>query len=167
MKSICWHKSDRPTEGWLLLVNNCLMLLSEAASDFFMWLTLENSKQSIFHRAKLNCKRNLIRMYHRYQGFRYKVEGTENQEKAAKTPSEALNHQTLKNVNSSMKKAEGWDDGLLSSGLKCHGQSVQAAHRAISLTSQSLIFISSEFAQTSKTGLGRRISSRLLSLLEK
>lgn len=104
-------------------------------------------------------------MYHRYQDFHYKVKGIENQDKAEKIPSEALNHQTLKNVNSSMKKAQGWDDGLFSSGLKCHSQSVQAAHRAISLASQSLIFIS-EFAQTSKTGLGRRISSRLLSLLE-
>lgn len=105
-------------------------------------------------------------MYHRYQDFHYKVKGTENNKKAEKIPSEALNCQTLKNVNSSTKKAQGWDDGLFSSGLKCHSQSLQAAHRAISLTSQSLIFISSEFAHISKTGLGKRISSRVHSLLE-
>lgn len=30
-------------------------------------------------------------MYHCYQDFHYKLRGTENQEKAEKTPSEALN----------------------------------------------------------------------------
>jgi len=92
------------------------------------------------------------------------VKGKENPKKAEKIVSEALNHQTLKNFN--IKKAQGCDDGLFSSGLKCHSQSAQTAHRAISLTSQSLIFVSTEFAQTSKTGLGRRVSSRSLSSLE-
>lgn len=64
-----------------------------------------------------------------------------------------------------MRKAQGWDNGLFSSELKCCGQSVQAAYRAISLTCQSRIFISSEFAQTSETGLGSRLSSRLCGIL--
>lgn len=74
-----------------------------------------------------------------YQDFQYKVKGSENQKKAEKIPSETLKHQTLKNVNSCMKKAQGCGDGLFGPQLKCHSQSAQAAHRAVTFSFSSAV----------------------------
>lgn len=75
-------------------------------------------------------------MFQYYQDFHYKVKGLE---KAEKIPSEAFKHQTLKNVNSCMKKAQGSGHGLFGPGLKCHSQSAQAAHRAVTLPFSSAV----------------------------
>lgn len=70
---------------WWITASCCSVRLPES----FYWLTLENNKQSIFQRAKLNCKRNLTQSYLHFQDFHYKVKGTENCKKTEKIPSEA------------------------------------------------------------------------------
>lgn len=78
-------------------------------------------------------------MFQCYQDFHYKVKGSENLKKAENIPSEAFKHQTLKDVNHCMKKAQGWGDGLFGPQLKCHSQSAQAAHRAVTLSFSSAV----------------------------
>lgn len=82
----------------------------------FTWLTLENSKQSLFHWAKLKWKRNLTQMFQCYQDFHSKVKCSGNRNKAEKIPSEAFKHQTLKNVTPVWKRPKAEVMGCLVQG---------------------------------------------------